>query len=132
MAAAEWLQEVLSFEAAAAIPKGHFVTLNSDRKLVKATASTRPLGVLRDDVDVVGDTGAVVIGGLGLVLVDGAVSIMGLIGSNADGEGTALTPADDSTGLVAAIAMEAATADQDLILARIVPATGYALTAYTP
>lgn len=130
-AASQWLQQVLSFKSAVALSAGHFVTLNSDREIIAANASLRPLGVLRDDVTV-GDTAAVVIGGCGLVLADGAISIMDVIGSNADAEATALTPSESSTAIVAAIALEAATADQDLILAQIVPATGYALVAYTP
>lgn len=132
MPAAEWYQQVLSLESAAVLKRGTAVTLNSSRQVIQCNASNRPLGVLRDDVDVIGDTAAVVIDGVGLVRVDGATALMQLLGSASDGDLTPLTPSEGSTALVLAIALEAATADQDLIMARIVPATGYALVAYTP
>lgn len=99
----------------------HFVYLATDEQVTQATASTVIDGILQDDPDAENEGALVGIEGISKLVVDGNsvnIAVGDKLAANSSGHGVKTATNLDDYG---AVAMNASTADGDIIQVRLMP-----------
>jgi len=111
-----------SFPAAADLSGNqyYFVEIGATGVTVCDAATDIPLGVLQNKPGS-GAAAAVRVTGISKVIAGGAISVGNPVGTDASGRARALTPGTDTTAYIRGIALEAASAANEIISVLLLP-----------